>query len=54
MLTNHFSPGVLERRLPDGVPELPDLGPADAAEPGQVRVQRQLRVSAEAGLHAAC
>ena len=34
------------------VHELPDCGLAHAAQPGKVRVQRQLRLPPEAGLHA--
>lgn len=31
-----FSLGILERRLSNGLSELPNIGPAHAAEPGQV------------------
>ena len=34
----------LERWLSDGVAQLPDARPGHAAQPGQIRVQRQLRV----------
>ena len=45
--------GFLEFRLSTGVVELPNSGSALPAESGQVRVQRQLRLFAEAGFHEA-
>ena len=35
---------ILERRVSDGGAQLPDPGPRDADQSGQVRVQRKLRV----------
>lgn len=43
--------GLLERRLPNGVAELPDRGFAHAAKSRQVRVQRLVGLFVEAGFH---
>ena len=43
--------GFLEFRMSTGVAELPNSRSAVPAEPGQVRVQRQLRISVETGFH---
>ena len=41
----------LEFRVPVGLAKLPDSRLAHATEPGQVRVQWQLRLPAQAGFH---
>ena len=50
-LVQLHAPDLLELWLPDGGAQLPDGGPAHAAQPGQVRVQRRLRIPPQTRVH---